>query len=103
MNPCLKTLLTTETDSGVTHTNVLGNLDEGVGHLGGVGTARGRGDLLDHGEGLRAEVGLTETLKERQNTVALIQLRSSWIDDVVMEVWDGSIIGWRCDGLTLRW
>ena len=32
-------LLTTETDGGRAHTHVLGDLDEGVGHLRGVGTA----------------------------------------------------------------
>jgi hypothetical protein len=40
---------TTETDGSVTHTNVLGDLDKGVGHLrgvgaGGLGTEAGRVD-----------------------------------------------------------
>lgn len=30
---------TTETNGGVTHTNVLGNIDHGVGHLGRVWAA----------------------------------------------------------------
>jgi len=36
---------TTETDGGGTHTQVLGDLDEGVGHLRGVGTLGLGGDL----------------------------------------------------------
>lgn len=49
---------TTETDGSVTHADVLGDLDEGVGHLGGVGTLglhgdrRGLGtDRVEHGRG----------------------------------------------------
>jgi len=41
-------LTSTKTDGGVTHADVLGDLDEGVGHLGGVGAAGDRG--LGHGE-----------------------------------------------------
>jgi len=79
---------TTETDSSVTHTNVLGDLNKGVGHLRGVGTAGDGGELLDHGDGLGAdEGGLAETLKiERQNMVVSIQLGLSLIDETVMEV-----------------
>ena len=95
---------TTETDSSVTHTNVLRDLDEGVGHLGRVGAAGGRGDLLGHGDGLGAdESGLAETLKERQNIVVSIQLSLSLMDETVMEVEDGSMFRWRCDEVTLRW
>jgi hypothetical protein len=36
---------TTETDGSGTHTQVLGDLDEGVGHLRGVGTLGLGGDL----------------------------------------------------------
>lgn len=84
----VKLVLTTETDSGVTHTNVLGDLNKGVGHLRGVGTAGDGGELLDHGDGLGAdEGGLAETLKiERQNMVVSIQLGLSLIDETVMEV-----------------
>ena len=79
---------TTETDSGVTHTNVLGDLNKGVGHLRGVGTVGDGGELLDHGDGPGAdEGGLAETLKiERQNMVVSIQLGLSLIDETVMEV-----------------
>jgi hypothetical protein len=95
---------TTETDSGVTHTNVLGDLDEGVGHLGGVGAAGGRGDLLGHGDSLGAdESGLAETLKERQNIVVSNQLSLSLMNETMMEAEDGSMFRWRCDEVTLRW
>ena len=40
-----------ETDGSVTHTEVLGDLDHGVGHLGAVwaGLEAGLGSLADHG------------------------------------------------------
>lgn len=95
---------TTKTNGSVTHTNVLGDLDEGVGHLGGVGAASGRGDLLDHGDGLGAdEGGLAETLKERQNIVASIELSLPLMDGRLMEVEDGSMFRWSWDEVTLRW
>lgn len=95
---------TTKTNGSVTHTNVLGDLDEGVGHLGGVGAAGGRGDLLDHGDGLGAdEGGLAETLKERQNIVASIELSLPLMDGRLMEVEDGSMFRWSWDEVTLRW
>jgi hypothetical protein len=82
-----KLVLTTETDGGVTHANVLRDLDKGVGHLGRVGAARGRGDLLDHGEDLGAlEGGLAEALKQSQNRIASCQLRVSLMDQRVMEL-----------------
>ena len=46
-------LLTTETDGGRTHTHVLGDLDEGVGHLRGVGAL----GLHADGGGLGADSG----------------------------------------------
>jgi len=55
-------LLTTKTDGGLTHTKVLGDLDEGVGHLGGVGAA-GDGSL-GHGEDRLALSGLERGLAE---------------------------------------
>lgn len=95
---------TTETNGSVTHTNVLGDLDEGVGHLGRVGAAGGRGDLLGHGDSLGAdESGLAETLKERQNIIVSIQLSLSIMNETVMEAEDGSMFRWRCDEVTLRW
>lgn len=46
-------LLTTETDGGRAHTHVLGDLDEGVGHLRGVGAL----GLHADGGGLGADGG----------------------------------------------
>ena len=63
----LLSLTTTETDSGLTHTKVLGDLDEGVGHLRGVGAAGNGG--LGHGKDRLAldglEGSLTETCMDR--------------------------------------
>lgn len=44
----------TKTDSGGTHTHVLGDLNEGVGHLRGIGAGSDRGDRaggVDEGGG----------------------------------------------------
>lgn len=42
---------TTETDGGGAHADVLRDLDEGVGHLGGVGTAAGQLGGVEEGGG----------------------------------------------------